>query len=113
MSIQTGNTLPNAKQKRKRKTRSVAAEEQGEYLEKMSVRGLDIQSVLDEVQNADSINLGKYAYSSATEHYTTHTCTAPNTTSAASATRLQQQLPSLEFSGMILPGGAQLALANP
>ena len=36
-------TLTNIKQKRKRKTRSIAADEQGEYLEKMSVRGLDIQ----------------------------------------------------------------------
>lgn len=43
VTVQVGNTLPNVKQKRKRKTRSVAAEEQGEYLEKMSVRGLDIQ----------------------------------------------------------------------
>ncbi|KAM7344854.1 uncharacterized protein ACRADG_011412 isoform 2-T4 [Cochliomyia hominivorax] len=41
--IPTGGALPNVKQKRKRKTRSVAADEQGEYLEKMSVRGLDIQ----------------------------------------------------------------------
>lgn len=45
----TGNTtnnpvvLSSGKQKRKRKTRSVCADEQGEYLEKMSVRGLDIQ----------------------------------------------------------------------
>uniref|UniRef100_A0A1A9UH15 C2H2-type domain-containing protein n=1 Tax=Glossina austeni TaxID=7395 RepID=A0A1A9UH15_GLOAU len=31
------------KQKRKRKTRTVSGDEQGEYLEKMSVRGLDIQ----------------------------------------------------------------------
>ncbi|XP_073848965.1 uncharacterized protein isoform X2 [Musca autumnalis] len=35
--------LSTGKQKRKRKTRSVCADEQGEYLEKMSVRGLDIQ----------------------------------------------------------------------
>ncbi|XP_013114415.2 uncharacterized protein LOC106092188 isoform X2 [Stomoxys calcitrans] len=39
----TPNVVPPAKQKRKRKTRSVCADEQGEYLEKMSVRGLDIQ----------------------------------------------------------------------
>ncbi|XP_023300103.2 uncharacterized protein LOC111682389 isoform X2 [Lucilia cuprina] len=43
IAIPSGGTIPNVKQKRKRKTRSVAADEQGEYLEKMSVRGLDIQ----------------------------------------------------------------------
>lgn len=43
IAIPAGGTLSNVKQKRKRKTRSVAADEQGEYLEKMSVRGLDIQ----------------------------------------------------------------------
>ncbi|XP_037806126.1 serine-rich adhesin for platelets-like isoform X4 [Lucilia sericata] len=43
IAIPSGGTLPIVKQKRKRKTRSVAADEQGEYLEKMSVRGLDIQ----------------------------------------------------------------------
>ncbi|XP_054090422.1 uncharacterized protein LOC105218008 isoform X2 [Zeugodacus cucurbitae] len=35
--------IPPQKQKRKRKTRLISPDEQGEYLEKMSVRGLDIQ----------------------------------------------------------------------
>ncbi|XP_054741332.1 uncharacterized protein LOC129246493 isoform X1 [Anastrepha obliqua] len=35
--------IPPQKQKRKRKTRLISPDEQGEYLERMSVRGLDIQ----------------------------------------------------------------------
>ncbi|XP_067626363.1 uncharacterized protein [Eurosta solidaginis] len=39
----TPAAIPPQKQKRKRKTRIISPDEQGEYLEKMSVRGLDIQ----------------------------------------------------------------------
>ncbi|XP_075167176.1 uncharacterized protein LOC142239280 isoform X2 [Haematobia irritans] len=77
-----------------------------------------IDSVLDEVQNADSNQSNGPIHIQQTQIIQpANTQTQPAATTQQpqqqQQTHQQQQLPPLEFSGMILPGGAQLALANP
>lgn len=76
-----------------------------------------IDSVLDEVQNADSNQSNGGGTSGGGGHTPVHiqqtTIIQPAHQPQQQTTQQSQQLPSLEFSGMILPGGAQLALANP
>ncbi|XP_033253220.1 uncharacterized protein LOC117192612 isoform X1 [Drosophila miranda] len=76
-----------------------------------------IDSVLDDVQNSESLSVPQSQSQSQHQQqqqqqpmqHTLTTTLAPTT----SQPQQLQTLPSLDFSGMILPGGAQLALANP
>ncbi|XP_016988860.2 uncharacterized protein LOC108051311 isoform X2 [Drosophila rhopaloa] len=107
---------PPAKRARTARTPRVRKSKAGDANTPAKKRLAQIDSVLDDVQNGDSLALTPVSASHSQQQqqpmqHSLTTTLAPST--PAQPQHQLQTLPSLDFSGMILPGGAQLALANP
>ncbi|XP_017077091.1 uncharacterized protein LOC108111936 isoform X3 [Drosophila eugracilis] len=107
---------PPAKRARTARTPRVRKTKGGDGSTPAKKRLAQIDSVLDDVQNGESLTLAPVSVSHSQQQqpqmqHSLTTTLAPTTPSQPQ--HQLQTLPSLDFSGMILPGGAQLALANP
>ncbi|KAH8348299.1 hypothetical protein KR084_006340, partial [Drosophila pseudotakahashii] len=110
---------PPAKRARNARTPRVRKSKGGDGSTPAKKRLAQIDSVLDDVQNGESLGMAPVNVSHSQQQqqqpqqmqHSLTTTLAPST--PAQPQHQLQTLPSLDFSGMILPGGAQLALANP
>ncbi|XP_020815598.1 uncharacterized protein LOC110189741 isoform X2 [Drosophila serrata] len=107
---------PPAKRARNARTPRVRKSKSGDGSTPTKKRLAQIDSVLDDVQNAEVLTGSPVSVSHSQQQPMQHTLTTSLASTTPQPQPQQQQLqtlPSLDFSGMILPGGAQLALANP